>query len=62
MFPPRRNENTNLKLTNSKMSEFERVRGSSKAFLVVTLFIFIFYKFIVMVRLIKTKGDQEVTH
>ena len=42
------------------MSEFDRVRGSSKAFLIITLIIFIVYKFIVLLRLIKTKADQEV--
>ena len=43
------------------MTEFDRVRGSSKAFILLTLFVFVFYKFVVMLRLIKTKGDQEVT-
>ncbi len=42
------------------MSEFDRVRGSSKAFLIITLIIFLIYKFIVLLRLIKTKADQEV--
>lgn len=43
------------------MTEFERVRGSSKAFLLLTLIIFVIYKFAVILRLIKTKGDQDVS-
>ena len=42
------------------MTQFERMRGSSKAFLIITLVTFLFYKFVVLLRLIKTKSDQEV--
>ena len=42
------------------MSEFDRFRGSSKAFLVLTLLVFMLYKFIIVLRLIKTQGDKEV--
>lgn len=42
------------------MTEFERMRGSSKAFLAFTLVIFILYQFVVLLRIIKTKSDKEV--
>ena len=43
------------------MGDFERVRGSSKAFLLLSLLLFLFYKFIVVLRMVKTNCDQEVT-
>ncbi|CDW79325.1 UNKNOWN [Stylonychia lemnae] len=41
------------------MSEFDRFRGSSKAFIVFMLFIFLLYAAIIMIRMIKVKGDKN---
>ena len=43
------------------MSEFDRFRGSSKAFLVVTLLLCILYAVIVLLRILKVKGDPNVS-
>ena len=43
------------------MSLFERFRGSSKAFLVCILFIQIFYALIILLQILKRKGDKEVS-
>eukprot|EP00347_Sterkiella_histriomuscorum_P003498 403364069 len=43
------------------MSEFDRFRGSSKAFLVCMLFLQMFYAAIMIIRMLKTKGDLSKT-